>query len=135
MPPNDAPGPAAARDGAPEPEYVSAPIRTLAPGIEQSDDTCDGRPRIAGTRIPTRQAVTRRRVLLADGAAADGIAGPVADHFGVGPVAVQVAVAFEAGRAWERARRAARKRTRLAKRWREGEVAAKGAGDGAADAL
>ena len=112
-------------DAAPEPEYVRAPVRTLAPGIEQSDDTCDGKPRLAGTRFRTDAvrgvgdygAWARARENL--------VAYPHIDER-----QFAVAVAFEAGRSWERERRAARKRKRLAKRWREGEEAAKGASDG-----
>jgi uncharacterized protein (DUF433 family) len=38
------------------PDPPRAPERILAPGIVQSDGTCDGKPRLAGTRMPTDTA-------------------------------------------------------------------------------
>lgn len=46
-------------EAATPPEPPRAPERVLAPGIVQSDDTCDGRPRLAGTRMPTDTARSR----------------------------------------------------------------------------
>ena len=79
-------------------EWVRAPERELAPGIVQSDDTCDGLPRLADTRMPTRAA--RRWT---------GYAAYHAAYPHITPEQYERAACFEAGRRWEKARRRAKK--------------------------
>jgi uncharacterized protein (DUF433 family) len=86
------------------PDPPRAPERVLAPGIVQSDDTCDGKPRLAGTRVRTDSVDGwwRSHTPIAE----------IASHFSTRPLAIdelQAAIAFEAGRAWQRERRKAKR--------------------------
>lgn len=102
-----------------------APERVLAPGIVSSADTCDGKPRIAGTGVRTDGIYWTWK----SGMSVEKI--PTA--YGTPLTADQVgdAVTFEAGRSYERERRRARKEKRRARRFLAGKAAAeKGNGNG-----
>lgn len=75
-----------------------APERVLAPGIVQSDDTCDGKPRLADTRMPTDTARSWPDFEAYHRA-----------YPHITPEQYERAACFEAGRRWAKERRKAKR--------------------------
>jgi uncharacterized protein (DUF433 family) len=89
----------------PSPDPPRAPERVLAPGIVQSDDTCDGKPRMEGTRV-------RCDSVYGWWTAGEPMS-EIQRHFSTRTLEtyeLAAAVAFEAGRRWEKERRKAKRK-------------------------
>jgi uncharacterized protein (DUF433 family) len=87
------------------PDPPRAPERVLAPGIVQSDDTCDGKPRMEGTRV-------RCDSVYGWWTAGEPMS-EIQRHFSTRTLEtyeLAAAVAFEAGRRWEKERRKAKRK-------------------------
>ena len=92
--------------------------RVLAPHIWQHPERLGGEPAIEGHRIATPSIYARWYARI------DWPA--IRESFDITEHEYIAAVAFEAGRRWEREWRQARKRAKLARRWQRGEAAAQG---------
>ena len=86
-----------------------APERELAPGIVQSDDTCDGKPRIDGTRLRCDAMYAYWRREVAEGHGPGTALRRVAADYHTTPEAVQNAVIWQAAVRYTKERRKAKK--------------------------
>lgn len=92
------------------PKY--APERELAPGIVVQDDTCDGSPRIAGTRLGTDAIAFYWRREVVEGHKPAAAYRRVAETYGTSIYDVHNAVLFDAGVRAEKERRRAKRQRR-----------------------